>query len=54
MEKREFKMIATYDSTGDTIENIFYSLIKQKLLSCDKSGLDSPKAKEVQWETQDK
>ena len=55
MERKEqFKMIVTYDSKGDSIENVFYNILRQKLLSCEKSGLDSQQAKAVQWEAQDK
>jgi len=55
MEKKEqFKMIVTYDSRGDTIENVFYNILKQKLLSCEQSRLDSHQGEVVQWEAQDK
>jgi len=55
MERKEqFKMIVTYDSKGDSIENVFYNILRQKLLSCEKSRLDSLQGEVVQWEAQDK
>ena len=55
MEKKEqFKVVTTYDSTGDTIENIFCNIFKQRLLSCEQAGLDSPQGEVVQCEAQDK
>ena len=53
-KKKPFKMVVTYDSNGDTIENMFYNILKQKILSCEDSGLDSQQAKEVQYKAQDK
>ena len=52
--REQFNMVVTYDSKGDSIENVFYNIFRQKLLSCEKSGLDIPQETEVQWEAQDK
>ena len=52
--REQFGMIVTYDSKGDSLENVFYSILKQRLLSCEKTGLDIPQETEVQWEAQDK
>ncbi|MCL2165365.1 MAG: hypothetical protein FWH55_13495 [Oscillospiraceae bacterium] len=54
MENKQFKVVVTYDSKGNTIEEVFYNILKQKLLSCEKSGLDSQQEEAVQWEAQDK
>ena len=55
MEKKEqFKLIVTYDSKGSSIEDVFSNIVRQRLLSCEKSGLDNSQEAEVQWEAQDK
>ena len=55
MEKREqFKMIATYDNEGSSIEDVFSNILRQMLLACDKPQLDSLQATGVQYKAQDK
>jgi len=55
MERKEqFKMIVTYDSKGSSIEDVFSNILRQRLLSCEQSRLDSPQGEVVQWEAQDK
>ena len=55
VEKREqFKMIVTYDNQGNSIEDIFCNILKQMLLSVEKSGFDSPPGEVVECEARDK
>ena len=55
MEKREqYKLIVTYDKQGNSIEEVFSNILRQTLLSCDKSELDSPQETGVQCKAQGK
>jgi len=55
MERKEkFRMIVTYDSQGNPIEDVFSNILKQMLLSVEKSGLDSPLGEAVKYKAQDK
>ena len=55
MERKEqFRMIVSYDSQGNPIEDVFSNILKQMLLSVEKSGLDSPSGEVVESKAQDK
>jgi len=55
MERKEqFKIIATYDSKGNSIQEVFSNILRQKLLSCKETELDSSQGEVVQYEAQDK